>query len=43
MVLGMYEIFEDIVIKDLVIYINDIIILLDKKENHVATIRKVLQ
>jgi hypothetical protein len=39
----MYEIFKDMVYKDLVIYINDIIIFSDTYEEHVATLRKVLQ
>jgi len=39
----MYEIFKDMVFKDLVIYIDDIIIFSDTYEEHVATLRKVLQ
>jgi len=40
---AMYEIFKDMVFKDLVIYIDDIIIFSDTYEEHVATVRKVLQ
>jgi len=40
---AMYEIFKDMVFKDLVIYINDIIIFSDTYDKHVATLRKVLQ
>jgi len=43
MVRAMYEIFKDMVFKDLVIYINDIIIFSDTYDEHVATSRKVLQ
>jgi len=43
MVRAMYEIFKDIVFKDLVIYIDDIIIFSDTYDEHVATLRKVLQ
>jgi len=43
MVRAMYEIFKDMVFKDLVIYINDIIIFSDTYDEHVATLRKVLQ
>jgi len=43
MVLAMYEIFKDMVFKDLVIYMNDIIIFSDTYDEHVATLRKVLQ
>jgi len=39
----MYEIFKDMVFKDLVIYIDDIIIFSDKYDKHVATLQKVLQ
>ena len=39
----MYEIFNDIVFKDLIIYIDDIIILSDTYDEYVATLRKVLQ
>jgi len=40
---AMYEIFKDMVFKDLVIYIDDIIIFSDTCDEHVATLRKVLQ
>jgi len=43
MVRAMYEIFKDMVFKDLVIYIDDIIIFSDTYDEHVATLRKVLQ
>jgi len=43
MVRAMYEIFKDMVFKDLVIYIDDIIIFSDTYDKHVATLRKVLQ
>jgi len=43
MVRAMYEIFKDMVFKDLVIYINDIIIFSDAYDEHVATLRKFLQ
>jgi len=43
MVRAMYEIFKDMVFKDLVIYIDDIIILSDTYDEHVATLRMVLQ
>jgi len=43
MVRAMYEIFKDMVFKDLVIYINDITIVSDTYYEHVATLRKVLQ
>ena len=43
MVQAMYEIFKDMVFKDLVIYIDDIIIFSNTYEEHVATLRKVLQ
>jgi len=43
MVQAMYEIFKDMVIKDLVIYIDDIIILSDNYDEDIATVRKVLQ
>jgi len=39
----MYEIFKDMVFKDLVTYIDDIIIFSDTYDEHVATLRKVLQ
>jgi len=39
----MYEIFKDMVFKDLVIYIDDIIIFSDTYDEHVAILRKVLQ
>jgi len=42
MVTAMYQIFKDMVFKDLVIYIDDIIIFLDTYDKHVATLRKVL-
>jgi len=43
MVRAMYEIFKDIVSKDLVIYINDTIIFSDNYNENVATLLKVLQ
>jgi len=43
MVRAMHEIFKDMVFKDLVIYIDDIIIFSDTYDEHVATLRKVLQ
>jgi len=43
MVRAMYEIFKDMVFKDLVIYIDDIMIFSDTYDEHVATLRKVLQ
>jgi len=43
MVRAMYEIFKDMLFKDLVIYIDDIIIFSDTYDEHVATLRKVLQ
>ena len=43
MVRAMYEIFKDMVFKDLVIYIDDIIIFWDTYDEHVATLRMVLQ
>jgi len=43
MVRAMYEIFRDKVFKDLVIYIDDIIIFSDTYDEHVATLRKVLK
>jgi len=43
MVRAMYEIFKDTVFKDLLIYIDDIIIFSDTYDEHVATLRKVLQ
>jgi len=43
MVRAMYKIFKDMVFKDLVIYIDDIIIFSDTYDEHVATLRKVLQ
>jgi len=39
----MYEIFKDMVFKDLVIYIHDIIIFSDTYDEHVAILLKVLQ
>jgi len=39
----MYEIFKDMVFKDLFIYIDDIIIISDSYDEHVATLRKVVQ
>jgi len=39
----MYEIFMDMVFKNLVIYIDDIIIFSDTSNEHVATLRKILQ
>jgi len=43
MVRAMYEIFKDMVFKDLVIYIHDIIIFSDTYDEHIATLRKVIQ
>jgi len=43
MLQAMFEIFQDMVFKDLVIYIDAIIIFLDTYDEHVATLRKVLQ
>jgi len=43
MLRAMYEIFKDMVFKDLVIYIDNIIIFSDTYDEHVATLRKVLQ
>jgi len=43
MVRAMHEIFKDMVFKDLVIYFDDIIIFSDTYDEHVATLRKVLQ
>jgi len=43
MVRGIYEIFKDMAFKDLVIYIDDIIIFSDTYNEHVASLRKVLQ
>jgi len=43
MVQAMYEIFKGMVFKDLVIYINDIIIFSDTYDEYVATLRKFLQ
>jgi len=43
MVRAMCEIFKDMAFKDLVIYIDDIIIFSDTYNEHVATLRKVLQ
>jgi len=40
---AIYEIFKDMVFKDLVIYIYDIIIFSDTYDEHVATLWKVLQ
>jgi len=42
MVRAMYEIFKGMVFKDLVIYIDDIILFSDTYNEHVATLRKVL-
>jgi len=42
MVCAMCEIFKDIIIKDIVIYIENIIIFLVTYEEHVATLRNVL-
>jgi len=41
MVRAISEIFNDMVFKDLVVYINDIIIFSDTYNEHVATLRKV--
>jgi len=43
MVRAMYEIFKDMVFMELVIYIEDIIIFSDTYDEHVATLRIVLQ
>jgi len=43
MVRAMYEILKDMLFKDLVIYFNDIIIFSDTYDEHVDTLRKVLQ
>jgi len=43
MVRAMFEIFKDMVFKDLVIYIDDIIIFSNTYNEHVTTLRKVLQ
>jgi len=43
MVRAMYEIGNDMVFKDLDIYIDDIVIFSDTYEEHLATLRKVLQ
>jgi len=43
MVRAMYEIFKDMVFKELVIYIDNIIIFSDTYDEHVATLRNVLQ
>jgi len=43
MVRAMYEISKDMVFKDLIIYIDDIIVFSDTYDEHVATIRRVLQ
>jgi len=43
MVRAMFEIFKDMVFKDLVIYIDDIIIFSDTYDEHVAALWKVLQ
>jgi len=43
MLRAMSEIFKDIVFKDLVIYIADIIIFSYTYDEHIATLRKVLQ
>jgi len=42
MVRAMYAIFEDMVFKDLVIYLDDIIIFLDTYDEHVVSLRKFL-
>jgi len=41
--LPIHEIFKYMVFKDLVIYINDNIIFSDTYDEHVATLRKILQ
>jgi len=43
MVRAIYEIFKDMVFKDLVMYIDDIIIFSDTYDEPVANLRKVLQ
>jgi len=43
MVRAMYEVFKDMVFKDFVIYIEDIIIFLEKYDKHLARLRMVLQ
>jgi len=43
MVQAMYEIFKDMVLKYLIIYIYKIIICADTYDEHVATLQKVLQ
>jgi len=43
MLRAIYEIFKDMVFKDLVIYIDNIIIFSDSYDEHVATLCKVLQ
>jgi len=43
MVRAMYEMYRDMVFKDLVIYIKDIIIFSDSYDEHIATFWKVLQ
>jgi len=43
MLRAMYEIFKNMVFKDLVIYIDDIIIFSHTYDEHIATLRKVLQ
>jgi len=43
MVGGMYKLFKNTVFKDLVIYIDDIIIFSDTYKEHVATLQKVLK
>ena len=43
MVQVMYEIFKDMVFKDLVIYSHDIIIFSDTYDEHVVTLWKALQ
>jgi len=43
MVWAMYEILKDMVFKDLVIYIDNIIIFSDTYQEHLATLRQVLQ
>jgi len=43
MVQAIYETFKDIVFKDLLSYIDDIIIFLETDDEHVATLQKVIQ
>jgi len=40
---AMYEIFNDMLLKDLVIYMDDIIMFTDTYTKHVTTFRKFLQ